>query len=185
MTTAAQVVSAATQSDANIKSLQTANQELQEKLDSQSAWVFKLLLGIAAGLIVAGIGVCVASMLIGFASLKIGGLVSASGVALLVLTLTLQKYEKYLVIGCGILLLVVAAYFCWQLFVSAKANKELVEFGEALKTKTTPALKNELFGDNNSPVPNSLADSIQSDSTQQIVSKLRTHLKVAAAKKSS
>lgn len=183
VTTATQAVVAATQADAQIKSLQTKNTDLQNKLNTQSAWVFKLLLGIAAGLIVAGIGICVASMMIGFASLKIGGLVSAGGVALLVLTLTLQQYEKQLVIGCGILLLAVAAYFCWQLFVSAKANKELVQFGEAVKTKADGTLKTQLFGDNNSPVPNSLADSIQSDSTQQIVSNLRTHLKVAAIKK--
>lgn len=178
LNTATQAVAAVQQTDKALKDLQNENAGLKKQLDSQKSWVFKLLLGIATGLIVAGIGVCVASMVIGFASLKIGGLISAAGVALLVLTLTLQTYEKQLVIGCGILLLVVAAYFLWQLFVSAKANQELVQFGEGLKARVTPALKNELFGDDNSAVSSSLADSVQSDSTQAIVKKLRKHIAI-------
>jgi uncharacterized membrane protein len=178
LNTATQAVAAVQESDKALKTLQTENAGLNKKLAGQSAWVFKLLLGIAAGLMVAGIGVCVASMVIGFASLKIGGLISAGGAALLVLTLTLQTYEKQLAIGCGILLLAVAAYFLWQLFVSAKANQELVQFIEGLKARVTPALKNELFGDNNSAVSSSLADSVQSDSTQAIVKKLRKHIAI-------
>jgi len=204
LNTATQTVAAVEQSDQQIKKLQTENDNLHNQLNDQSKWVFKLLLGIAAGLIVAGIGVCVASMLIGFASLKIGGLISAGGVALLVLTLTLQQYKRELVIGCGILLLITAAYFLWQLFVSAKANKELVNFNEGVKniisgtpSAATPAaavpntaapsaasvLKTTFFGDNNSPVPNSLADSVQSDTTQAIVKKLRKHLEIEKIKK--
>jgi hypothetical protein len=50
--------------------------------------------------------------------------------------------------------------------------------GEGLKAKVTPAFKNELFGDNSSPVSSSLADSVQSDSTQAIVKKLRKHIAI-------
>jgi uncharacterized membrane protein len=178
LNTATQAVAAVQQTDRALKDEQAKNAELTKRLDSQKSWVFKLLLGIAAGLIVAGIGVCVASMVIGFASLKIGGLISGGGVALLVLTLTLQTYEKQLVIGCGILLLVVAAYFLWQLFFSAKANKELVQFGEALKTHVAPDFKKTLFGDNTSAISTSIADSVQSDSTQAIVKKLRRHIAI-------
>lgn len=202
-----QAVASAEINEKKATDLEAKNKELEKKLETQSAWVFKLLLGIAAGLIVAGIGLCVASMYIGFASVRIGLMVSASGVALLILTLTLQTYRKELVLGCGILLLVTAAYFLWQLFVSAKANKELVQFNEGVKNiiggsgeggaagavanlaaPKTPAptgsnLKAQLFGDNNSTVPNSLADSIQSDSTQAIVKQLRKHLKVEKAQK--
>jgi hypothetical protein len=199
-----QAVASAEINEKKATDLEAKNKELEKKLETQSAWVFKLLLGIAAGLIVAGIGLCVASMYIGFASVRIGLMVSASGVALLILTLTLQTYRKELVLGCGILLLVTAAYFLWQLFVSAKANKELVQFNEGVKnmisgggsggnpptgsvglvgsgnggSPTGSSLKAQLFGDNNSTVPNSLADSIQSDSTQAIVKQLRKHLKV-------
>jgi len=184
MNTAAQAVADAEHSDKAIKTLQKDNADLQNKLNSEQQWVYKLLAGVAAFIMVAGIGICVASVLTGFASMKIGVCVSTGGVALLVLTLTIQKYQSYLIAGCGILLLVLMIYFGWKLFTSFKANKELVQFGEAIKTKASDDLKKELFGDNNSPHPDSVADSIQSESTQQIVDAVRKQLQIKKIKNS-
>jgi hypothetical protein len=178
-----QAVAAAAGCEKRAKDAEARCNDLQKKLDTQSAWVFKLLLGVAAALIVAGIGLCVASIYIGFSSVRVGLMVSGAGIALLILTLTLQQFKRELVCGCAVLLLLTAAYFLWQLFVSAKANKELVQFGEAVKSKADGNLKTQLFGDNNSPVPHSLAHSIQSDTTQAIVSQVRQHLAVENAKK--
>ena len=211
LTTATQTVAAVELSAQTIKKLEQDNADLTEKLHSKIDWIFNMLAAIAGCIIVAGVGICIASAVIGFASVRAGSIVSAGGVALLCLTLTLKKYQDQFTLLCGVLIVVgilgLVAYFCWDVFVKNKANKELVQFGEGIKNiiggagdggaagavanlvaPKTPAptgssLKAQLFGDNNSTVPNSLADSIQSDSTQAIVKQLRKHLKIEKAQK--
>jgi hypothetical protein len=184
MNTATQAVAAAEISDKAIKNLQKQNSDLNDKLKSQQQWVYKLLAGVAAFIIVAGIAICVASALTGFASMQIGIGVSVGGITLLILTLTIQKYATYLTAACGVLLLALMIYFGWKLFTSFKANKELVQFGEAVKATASDDVKKKLFGDGTSPHPNSIADSIQSDSTQKIVDAAQMQLKIDQAKNS-
>ena len=120
------------------------------------------------------VGIGVSGALIFFGSPKMGIMGIAISAGVLVVAITVTKYFDYIAWGGLGLIVIIAGFAIYHLFIQKQVIFETVRTGEVMKNRLSKDHKKHIFGDGAEP---GVAHSLQSGSTMKLVDKARRKMK--------
>lgn len=145
-----------------VKALQQAQKDLRKEKEENT----KLLAWLKVAAFVAGFALIVGALVFHWPTFSLA-ICSFTVWAALVAYGVVSTHAVLITGILGAIFFLAVGYYIWK---NKTANKDLVKFGEGVKLVVPPATKEAIFGDNG------LASKLQSKSTQNLVSKIRSKL---------
>lgn len=164
------------EAEKQIKALLKENEHLKDANNQKQKFIYNILKTVA------GIGIAAGIALFFLGHSKMGVPITFASVTLLAVTIFLQRFELYIALAAGIILIVLICYILYNAWKNGKLNltkekalKEVVcMIDEHIKPSMTKESIEKVFGPITPPPPPvPLANKIQSETTKKLVATIR------------